>query len=141
MDSYGRVRKQNTNKSTSVVIVAATDWSTGTNLVTVRGANHTLFVQRIFFSPTTYAAKVLTFQDSTGTPVPIGVMSIPAAAPTTGGQTDQYVLDFGPDGLALTAAKNLQGAMSAAGAAGTVRIECYEKLSATVNTGTVNTLN
>lgn len=119
---YGRVTKD-------LDIVAATDYSAGngTSILAVKNANYTLFIQRITFAPTTYAAKTWTLQDNAGTPVPIGIISVPAAAPTTGGETDTFVFDFGGLGTALTEGVDLLLKMSAAGAAGRIHIEAYQK--------------
>lgn len=131
---YLRIRRENENKSTAVNV--ATGDTSKDNIVAVKSANHQLFIQRIKFFPVTYAAKTWTFQDDAGTPVPIGFISIPAAAPTTGGQTAFYDLDYGPEGVALTAGKNLDLAMSAGGASGKLVVEAYQKIvSGNLNTG------
>lgn len=132
---YGFFAKRwGTDKAANRNILAATDYTSATAVVSVKSANHQLFIQRITFSPTTYAAKTWTFQDSAGTPIPAGFMSIPASAPTTGGFSDQYILDFGPEGYPLTVGKDLNLIMSAAGAAGSLHIEAYEKVGdATTN--------
>lgn len=123
-----------TDKAANVNILAATDYTTATAVVSVKSVNHQLFVQRITVSPTTYAAKKWTFQDSAGTPIPAGQMSIPASAPTTGGFNDQYILDYGPEGYPLTVGKNLNMIMDATGAAASLHIEAYEKVgNATTN--------
>lgn len=119
---YGRITKD-------IDIATATDFSggNGTSIVSVKNANYTLFIQQITFSPTTYAAKSFTFQDNAGTPVPGGLMSIPAAAPTTGSDQDQFTLEYGDTGTALTEGVDLLLKMSAAGAAGRLHIEGYQK--------------
>lgn len=133
---YLRIRRENQSKLTHFDVTTASDTTALNNVVAVKSANHQLFVQRIKFFPTTYAAKTFTFQDDAGSPVPIGFMSIPAAAPTTGGQTDYYELDYGPEGTPLTAGKNLDVVISATGAAGRLVIEAYQKVvSGSINTG------
>jgi hypothetical protein len=123
------------NKSTDAIAVAATDYSATANpIITPRNANYTIFVQKITVSPTTYAAKTWTFQDSTGTPVPYATVSIPATQPTAGADTE-FVFDFGPTGVALSVGKSLDFKMSAAGAAGVVHVEAYEKLVTPVMAG------
>lgn len=135
MDAYSRKRQIHTNRTTSYNVVAADDTTSMNNMIAVRSANFQLFIQRIRFAPTTYSAKTLTFQDDAGTPVPIGLMSIPAAAGTTGGD-DQFLLDYGADGAPLTAGKNLDVVASAAGVAGRLIIEAYEKpVSGALNLG------
>lgn len=117
-------------RSTDANILTSTDYTAGngTAVVAVTSANHTLYIQRIVVSPTTYAAKTFTFQDDAGTPVPIALVSIPASAPTTGGVVP-YVYEFGPHGVPLTQGKNLLLKMSATGAAAFVHIEGYERLT------------
>ena len=130
---YQFYRSQYHDKSVTKDILAATDYSSGdgTAVVSVKNANYCIYVQRILISITTWAAKVWTFNDSAGTPVMVGSVSIPATQPTTGGDA-QFVLDFGPKGKKLTLGKNLLMDMSGAGAAGSVVIEAYEKLDTTV---------
>lgn len=119
--------------------IAAADTSTEhADIITPKSANHRIYVQRIVFAPTTYSAKTFTFQDDAGTPVPIAHMSIPAAAPTTGGDTCMFVIDFGPTGTPLTLGKNLDISISGAGAAGRLHIEAYEKLEGAVAAATTN---
>lgn len=141
-DAYLRHRQWYTDKSKTYNLLAADTTTELNNIVAVKTTNHQLFIQRIIFSPTTYSAKTLGFQDDAGTPVPIGLMSIPAAAVTTGGYTDQYILDYGPAGMPLTAGKNLDGVLSGAGPAGPIRIEAYERIvSGALNTGTAAASN
>jgi hypothetical protein len=135
---YNFYQRRYASKSISRNIVAADTSTEHADIIVPKSANHQIWVQRIFFNPTTYSAKTFTFQDDAGTPVPLGHMSIPAAAPTTGGQTDQYFLDFGPEGVALTTGKNLDLIISAAGAAGKLRIEAYEKLVGPVAMASTN---
>jgi hypothetical protein len=132
---YLQLRRENENKSKTYQMAAA-DTSTQTdNMIAVKSANHQLFIQRIRFFPTTYSAVTFTFRDDAGTPVPIGFMSIPATAPTTGGDTDMYLLDYGPEGTPLTAGRNLDVVLSAAGAAGRLVIEAFQKIvSGALNT-------
>lgn len=105
--------------------VLATDTSTQlADFITPKSAEHTLYIQRISFAPTTYAAQNFTFRDGAGTPVPIGVISVPASALTTG--VNQWVLDYGPEGTPLTKGKELDVIVSAAGLAGRLVVEAYE---------------
>ncbi len=126
---YNFYHQQHTDKRAQAQVVAAD--AGPVTLITVKSANHTVYVQRIKVSVTTYSAKTLTFADSAGTPVPVGFMSIPAAAPTNAGAQD-YTVDFGPHGFALTQGKNLTMTLSAAGAAFVVSVDAYEKLTAVV---------
>lgn len=129
---------QFTRKLVDRDIVAADQSAQHADVITPKSANHRIYVQKITFSPTTYSAKTITFQDDAGTPVPIGHMSISAAAPTTGGDTCQYILDYGPTGTPLTKGKNLDVILSAAGAAGRLHIEAYEKLEGAVAAASTN---
>lgn len=117
-------KTRNRNKTVSRTILAADTSAAHADIITPKSANHTIYIQRISFAPTTYAAQTLTFRDDAGTPVEIGFMSIPAAAPTTG--ICQYVIDYGPQGTPLTKGKNLDVIISAAGPAGRLVVEAYE---------------
>lgn len=130
---------QHTRKVTDTFVLTTTDFTAGdgTAVISAKSANHRLYIQKILVSITTYAAKTWTFQDSASTPVPIGLVSIPAAAPTTGGDV-VYEIDFGPTGIALTKGKNLLLKMSATGAAGAIHIEAYEKLEGAVAQASTN---
>lgn len=107
------------------------------NLLTAKNADYQVFVQHIVVAVTTYAAKTLTFQDDAGTPVPIGFLSIPASAPTGGGQ-QEYRIDFTSDGTALTKGKNLDLVLSGAGVAARIHIEGYQKLIGPVAAASTN---
>lgn len=126
----------NRNKTTSRTVVATDTSTEHADIITPKSANHTIYIQRITFAPTTYAAQTLTFQDDAGTPVKIGHMSIPAAAPTTG--ICQYVIDYGPEGTPLTTGKNLDVIFSAAGPAGRLVVEAYEKGPSAAAIGSTN---
>lgn len=117
-------------------ILAATDDQT--DLLTPKSANHRIFIQKIEVSITTYSAKTWTFRDDAGTPVEIAHLSIPASAPTAGGDSGTIVWDFGPKGTPLTTGKNLDLEMSAAGAAGRIHIEAYEVLVGPVAAASTN---
>lgn len=130
---YAFYRRQYSDKTTDLSILAGTDYSAsnGTAVVSPKTANHRLYIQKITVNPSTYAAKTWTWQDNAGTPVAFAFDSIPATAPTAGGDC-AYVHDFGPKGRALTIGVALLLKMSAAGVAGGVHIEAYEKLDATI---------
>lgn len=120
---------QHSRKIRDLFILAATDDQT--DVLAVKSANHRLYVQKISISITTYSAKTWTFQDDASTPVPIAHISIPAAAAALPSESGTIVFDFGPTGLPLTLGKNLDLDVSAAGAAGVIHIEAYEKFEAT----------
>lgn len=136
-DAYRRQRQLFTNRSRNYQMVAADTSTELNNLIAVRSASYQLFIQRITLKPTTYSAQNIKFQDDANTPVPIGIISVAAAAPTTGGDAGTQLLDYGPEGKALTAGKNLDGIVSAAGIAGALDIECYERpVSGALNANT-----
>ncbi len=94
-----------------------------TDIASVSKTNRTLYVQRVTFTPTTVAAQAITIRDDNGTPKPIAL--IPAS------QATPYVIDFGPEGVPLTAGKNLD-ASNTAGPAGIFTVEAYQKLSSAI---------
>jgi len=124
---YGEQHQINHDMSMSTNILAS---DTGpVTLLTARDANETIHVQRIKLSVTTYSAKTITTQDSAGTPIQVSLFSIPAGAPTNAG-AQQYEVDFGPHGFALTKGKNLTLTLSAAGVAGAITVDAYSKREA-----------
>jgi hypothetical protein len=127
MSAYSREFYQKTyGKLSYSKVLGAGESGTLDNVIPVRNANWTIYVQAIMFTPTTGVAQTLTFQDDAGTPVPIAKT---VASPTQG---ESYIFDFGPEGVPLTAGKNLDIAISAAGLAGSIHIEGYQKLSSVV---------
>lgn len=135
-DAYLRQRQINPDLSLSTALGTAATTQSG--LIACR-ANHTVYVQRIHVHVTVGSAgKTWTFQDSNGTPVLITQALDMSAAGA------DYELDFGPNGVALTATKNLDLVISAAGAAAIVTIEAYQRLSSVIavsantNTGTAS---
>jgi microcystin degradation protein MlrC len=115
---YSQFQKWNTSKTTDVVLAAGD--TVKANVIVVKSANHQLWIQKIFYSPVTAAAQAVTISDTTGTPVVIGV--VPAS------QSTPFTLDYGPKGMALAAGKNLTITPAAAGPAGQIHIEAYEKI-------------
>lgn len=124
-DRLGLNLARHQNVSTSYVFTASTDYSTAATKITGK-TGWTIYVCRIQLSKTTDASKVHTFQDSSGTPVPI-------AKGTPGLQP--FFWDFGPEGVALTEGKSFQHLMDAAGDAGSVTVTAYMK--PTVSTGLI----
>jgi len=115
-------------------LVVATGNAGPSTLKTVRNANYTIYVQKIKVSVTTFSAKTWTFKDSAGTPVPGAVISVPASEATVPGIQD-YEFDFGAAGYPLTQGKDLVLAYSAAGAAGIVHVEAYQRKTAVTYIG------
>lgn len=114
--------------NTDVNVLTTTDYSTATALITPKTANHQLVIQKVSTNITTYSAKTWTYQDSASTPVPLGLISIPAAAVALPSESGSIIFDFGPTGAPLTVGKSFDLKMSASGAAGFIHIEAYEKL-------------
>jgi hypothetical protein len=108
------------NKSTQMLAADAGK----TDIATVSSANYTLYIQRVTYSPSTVAAQGITIRDDNGTPKPL--LLIPAS------QATPIVVDFGPEGVPLTAGCNLD-ASNVAGPAGIFQVECYEKLSSVIS--------
>lgn len=99
----------------------ATD-SGAITLVTAVNARHTIFVTKIVVTTTTDAAQSLAFADSASSPVPIITQKV---SPGLGAN----VWDFTEDGIPLTEGKNLTLTPSAAGLAGIIHVEGYQKLT------------
>lgn len=124
---YTHLQFQHTRKILDRQIVAADDTTALNNILTPKTANHQLYIQKLTFHETTESnGKSLTFQDDTSTPIVIGKYSSVTAA---AGIPKSLVLDYGPTGYALGIGKNLDVVVSAAGIAGALHIEAYEKLA------------
>ena len=120
MDGYERLRRWNSDISGQQVVGTATG---DTTLVTVK-ANHTIFLQHLVVLGTTGSAgKTWSVEDSAGTPVSISGSLPMDTAPV------EYEIDYGPEGIALTAATNLVLNVSATGAAGHVIWTGYQRLT------------
>lgn len=118
-------RAFNQDKSKAITFLAADDFTTtGAPFISVKNANYTLYIQKIVVDVSTINAATLTFQDTAGTPVVCGKLAGSAAL----GQ--QIVLDGGGIGIPLTQGKNLSIIASAAGIAGSVVVECYQRMTA-----------
>jgi len=115
--------------------VATADTAT-VHVLAAKSADRQIFVQRIFLSVTTFANKTLTFQDTANTPVVVAAFLIPTTQPTAAGQQN-YQIDFGPHGFALTAGKGLDMTISAAGVGAAIVVDAYEVVNnATAVAGT-----
>lgn len=117
---YGYIRSVLYQDVSSQTRVAAADTATVTP-ITHKDANHQVFVQRILMAVSTDAAQTLTFQDTAGTPVVIG------KSKSSPGLGICIVADYGPDGIGLTKATDLQYVISGAGLGCVVNIEAYQK--------------
>lgn len=120
---YGFYRAQY-HDATTIQSVATGDSATKEDVIAVKSARHSIFVQRITLSVTTDAAQSLTFQDDAGTPVVI------AKSPASPGLGLEVVADFGPMGIQLTEGKNLDITISGAGLACKINIEAYQRVTA-----------
>jgi hypothetical protein len=108
-----------------VVAVAGTQNYNG--VLVPRDANHTIYVQRIVGAITTHSdGKSWTFQDTAGTPVPIHTYGDEVVADVI---QPGLSVDFGPRGTPLTQGASLDIRGSAAGLAGRIHIEAYQKLT------------
>lgn len=120
---YSEYRRWFPDVSDSLKVTATTGDST---LVTVRDANHTIFLQKVHMSVTgPSAGKTWQVTDSASNPVEI---SGPFGADVDGAHFDR---DFGAKGIPLTEGKNLRLDVSDTGAAGLVTWEGYQKLTRT----------
>lgn len=123
-DAYLRNRQIYPDMS-ATLSVAAADTGTKTLVSMANFPNDTLFVQKLHIQVNTGSAgKTWDIRDSNGTPVEVAGAVPVDTAPS------HLDLDFGPDGFAITQAKDLTVVLSAAGAAGFVRVEAYRKLTA-----------
>ena len=116
---YGHYTRWYTNISGSLSVAAGTD---DTTLVATK-ANWTIYLQKAHIQITgASAGKTWQLTDSAG-------LQLTGPFPT---DTDgsHYDMDFGPKGIALTQGKGLNLDVSAAGAAGRVSWEGYQRLTA-----------
>lgn len=126
---YLAFKRENTNKTLDRQIVAADDTTALNNLIAPKSSLHQLVIQKLVFYETTESnGKTLTFQDDSSTPIVLGKYASTTAA---AGIPKSLVLDFGPEGYKLGVGKNLDVVVSAAGMAGALHIEAYERLGAT----------
>ena len=101
-----------------------------TTLKSVRNTSHTIFVQKVHVQVTgASAGKTWQLTDSAS---PVREVTGPFPTDTDG---SHYDMDFGPEGVPLTEGKDLLLDVSAAGAAGIVTWEAYQKLTSVVAVG------
>lgn len=133
---YTQYQREHTPKNLSRQILATDDTTALNNLITPKTANHQLWIQKLVFYETTESnGKSLTFQDDSSTAIVLGKYSSVTAA---AGIPKSLVLDFGPQGYPLGVGKNFDVAVSAAGIAGALHVEAYEKLGAAVAIASTN---
>jgi hypothetical protein len=121
MDGYKRERALFGDVSTSATYTAA---STTATLIAAK-TNFTIYVQRIIVWISTDAAQSWSFQDSSAKQC--------ADVPSSPGDSTRWDFDYGAKGFPLTESASLTATMSAAGLAGTVVVEAYQKLTAATN--------
>lgn len=126
--SYWGYRKHFQDISGSLNVGAATD---DTTLVTVRDADHTIYIQVIHVQFTNSNAATWSFEDSAGSPIQVA-----ATAAAVAGTHSDY--DFGPVGIPLTAGKNFVLNVSATGASGRVTWEGYHRIATVTPVGSTN---
>ena len=119
MDAYKRQRALFGDVSTAATYTVA---STTSTLIAAK-TNHTVYVQRGFIWISTDAAQSWSLQDSTTGKQCFEVPSSP-------GDSTRWEFDYGDKGFPLTESEGLTVTMSAAGLAGTVVVEAYQKLTA-----------
>lgn len=120
---YSENRRWHQDISGSLKVSASTD---DTTLVTVRNANHTIFLQKLHMSVTgPSAGKTWQVTDNSASPVEL---TGPFGADVDGAHFDR---DFGPKGVPLTEGQSLRLDVSATGAAGIVTWEGYQQLTRT----------
>ena len=129
---YTLFQRRYGNWSTTVEVLTI---DTGkTSLITCRNANWQVYIQRVIFYPTVFAAVTMTFQDTNALPKKIGIISVPSSAPvssTTINPMDVTRLNFGPNGVPLTLGKHLDVVFSGGGIAGQLHIEAFQRLGQT----------
>lgn len=128
LGDYMHYKRMYADKSLDRQIVAADDSTALNNLITPKNASYQLFIQKItFFETTESNGKTLTFQDDSSTAVLLGKYSSVTAA---AGIPKSITIDFGPKGYGLGVGKNFDVAVSAAGIAGALHVEAYERVGA-----------
>ena len=134
---YVQLQRENSRFAVDANITATEQ--TATAAVTVKSADHQIYVQRITLSITTHVnAKVaLTVQSSNGTPVVIASRTDLTAA---AGVPDVIVWDFGPIGTPVAKGESLNWLWSTGGTGPTGRahIEGYQKLIGPVAQASTN---
>lgn len=107
-------------------LAGSTPTTIGAAFIPVKNANWQIYIQSITVNVSTVAAQAITFQDSAGTPVVVGVLASSAA------QGSHSVLEGGAEGIPITLGKNLEFTGSA-GVAGSIFIEAYQRPGTAIN--------
>lgn len=126
--SAANFRRWNEDISGSLTFSAAAVTST---IKTVRNANSTIYVQRVIVYITTDAAQSLTIQDSAG--------KVLCSVTVSPGANTRWDFPLGGDkGVPCGEGASLTATFSAAGLAGTLSWEGYQRLTSAVAQGTTN---
>ena len=129
---YGFYRTMFQDVSIARTILAADVTAGHANVINPKSSGHTIYIQRIIFNCTTDAAQTITVQDGAGTPLVVGKS---ASSPGLG---VEIIGDYGPAGFACTVGEEIDIVLSAAGLAGVLNIEAYQRLTAVVAAGSTN---
>lgn len=132
--------RQNLDTYKKVSADVALDGSavSATAAISVKSANHRIYVQRITLSITTHAnAKVFRIEDSASTPVIIAARTDLTAA---AGVPDVITWDFGTEGFPVTLGKDINYVANTGGSGfvGVFHVEGYEKLVGPVAAASTN---
>ncbi len=101
----------------NVVLLAA---ATALDVVPAR-TNYQFYIQRLVYVPTIVAAQAITVRSKTTTTAIYALIAASVAAP--------YTMDFGPQGMPITAGETLEAVPASAGPQGWFHVEGYYKLS------------
>lgn len=112
---------------------ASTDSDPDTTLITVRSANHQIYVQRIVLSIITHSAQTISFEDSSGV-----IIAAHTDAAAGAGVPSVVHWEFGAVGTPLTIGTNLEASVGAAGIAARIHVEGYQRLGAAVAAASTN---
>ena len=105
--------------------LVATGDTADVTLLTSR-AKHTIFVQQIVADITTTDLVIWTFKDNASPAVIVGKLG-------SGPGIGQFiVVDYGPQGRAITEGKDLIFSPSGSGMAGNIHVDAYLKLTGTI---------
>ena len=112
-------------KTATAVLLAA---GSATDLVAAR-TNYQFYMQRFVYTPTTVSAQAITVRSKTTT------TAIYALVPAS--QATPYSVEYGEEGLPVTAGETLE-AVNSAGPAGTFHVVGYYKLSSVIGAHAAN---
>lgn len=123
MGDYSRKLDRYTDISGSTVLAAGDNLSVTFRQLVAARTGETIYIQKIAVHVITDNAATLSFQDDAGTPIVIaGTKASPGIGPIP--------FDFGPDGRALTEAKDFELKNSAAGLAADITWTGYRRPTA-----------